>query len=597
MADEKIIRKIYVEPDHKHPLGGYAEDILMSDNENAQNAKEAIEGRADGSIYRDTNISSLRRGLNSGIGSNSIEYGDFSNNMNNGAIGDNSQAFGYRAKAEGDYSHAEGYYGKAAGEASHAEGYGTKAEGDYSHAEGYNDSNSIQIINNYVSFSTGSYGEASHAEGYDTGAGVQNTTKKASHAEGIKTYAEGEAAHAEGEETYAKGDFSHSEGFFTIAAGEASHAEGNGSHCSGTGSHAEGMNTSAQGDYSHAEGIIDSTTIQIRDGIYNTGAIGIYSHSEGMNTSSNGVGSHAGGCNTCAFGDYSFTEGYKTIATGSYSHAGGYETLAGGDSTFGFGYNTKVNGNFSIALGPDHNINTERIYALGRGVMTEGNAKTHVTYIGNFPQCSYGEDVIVFGIGNEYERKNGMQISESGNVYMDNGGLKTNFIELWDGTPSSPNTVKITCFGYNPGGGAESGYYVGVPGLYSAGRIIGTVTPRGNDYAEYFYPWGYEDKEDKIGYFVTNKDKKLYKANGNEPIIGITSKTYGILSEKEGTDENWTPVGIMGQIPVKDDGTCEEGKYCKCADGGIATLATERNFDTWLVLERIDSNTVLVLFK
>lgn len=57
----------------------------------------------------------------------------------------------------------------------------------------------------------------------------------------------------------------------------------------------------------------------------------------------------------------------------------------------------------------------------------------------------------------------------------------------------------------------------------------------------------------------------------------------------------WALVGLLGQIVVCDDGTCEAGKYCVCGEGGKATASEGRN--GWRVLERIDESHIKVFFK
>ena len=57
----------------------------------------------------------------------------------------------------------------------------------------------------------------------------------------------------------------------------------------------------------------------------------------------------------------------------------------------------------------------------------------------------------------------------------------------------------------------------------------------------------------------------------------------------------WAAVGMLGQLIVRDDGTCKSGQYCKCSDAGIATLAEGRN--GWKVLKRLDKNHIKILFK
>jgi hypothetical protein len=53
----------------------------------------------------------------------------------------------------------------------------------------------------------------------------------------------------------------------------------------------------------------------------------------------------------------------------------------------------------------------------------------------------------------------------------------------------------------------------------------------------------------------------------------------------------WIPVGLMGKIAVRDDGSCIPGGSCDCRKG-IATKGQK-----WKILRRISHHTVLILFK
>ncbi|MDF2840501.1 MAG: hypothetical protein K0Q99_1273 [Clostridia bacterium] len=55
----------------------------------------------------------------------------------------------------------------------------------------------------------------------------------------------------------------------------------------------------------------------------------------------------------------------------------------------------------------------------------------------------------------------------------------------------------------------------------------------------------------------------------------------------------WVAVGLLGQMLIRDDGSCEEHGYCWTNDEGIATIAKKGYF----VLERISANQILVLFR
>ena len=197
----------------------------------------------------------------------------------------------------------------------------------------------------------------------------------------------------------------------------------------------------------------------------------------------------------------------------------------------------------------------------------------------------------------------------------------------------------------------------------SSGAFVnGAYNTSGADYAEFVKEWydGNPNNEDRVGYMVTIKNGKLYKANEGDYIIGITSGNPGVvgnsdecyywkyekdkfnriiiedkkikvpMTDKDGNaildmdnrpimttitarqkklnpnydpDQSyierakrpeWDYVGMRGIVPCRDDGTCEEGGFCKCGIDGMATKADTRGFDTYYVIERIDEETISV---
>ncbi len=387
-------------------------------------------------------------------------------------------------------------------------------------------------------------GEYSTTEGYNCTASGYSA-----HAEGYETTATGTQAHAEGCMSDATNNYAHAEGYDTTASGNGSHAEGKWSVASGEASHAEGYSTDATATGAHAEGS-------------NALAEGNYSHAEGYYTTASGLQSHAEGCGS--------------DATGEVTHASGRDTIA---SNFG-----------STAIGKFNKA------------MTDGGA--YNTQVGD-----------VFAIGNG------------------------------SSTSARSNAFRVTYTGASYG--------------------LSAFNSSGADYAEFVYPW-YDDNtnnEDRVGYFVTFKDGKLYKATSTDVILGVTSGNPSIIGnadedyywkyerdefnriiwedveeEIEVFDEEgnrttektgniikncrmklnpdydpslqseyierkdraeWDYVGMVGMLPVHDDGTCVPGQYCKCNDEGIATLATAEdvatNRFTYIVLERVSDNVVKIL--
>lgn len=157
----------------------------------------------------------------------------------------------------------------------------------------------------------------------------------------------------------------------------------------------------------------------------------------------------------------------------------------------------------------------------------------------------------------------------------------------------------------------------------------------------------YNGEKIELGHFVTIADEKgkIRKATDkDEYILGVTSATPGIIGDsgarrwknKYLTDEwgktlyeeeeytrcenvlvkikepiinpnwnrdleyksrldreEWVPVGLLGKILVKDDGTCKPMGYCKSDNKGKATSSDEG----YLVLERKSKDKILILFR
>ncbi len=200
------------------------------------------------------------------------------------------------------------------------------------------------------------------------------------------------------------------------------------------------------------------------------------------------------------------------------------------------------------------------------------------------------------------------------NAFNSSGADYAEFIKPWaDGNPDGEDRV---------------GYFVAVKngflqkagqGDYIAGITSGNPSVVGNADEDYY--WRYE--RDAFNRIImedvpemvqqTDEDGNLmFDKKTHEPIMVETGKIIKNARMKlaDGYDpslqnsyverkfrKEWDYVGMVGVLPVRDDGTCIPGQFCRCGAGGIATLAERRDFDAYMVIERITENIVSVILK
>lgn len=409
----------------------------------------------------------------------------------------------------------------------------------------YTGHNTSEVFNNYTENMAAN--EYSHAEGYDTKALGDH-----SHAEGSGTKALGFHSHAECSSTEASGDCSHAEGMDTTASGDGSHAEGSMTTASSSASHAEGSGTRASGNDSHAEGS-------------DTKASGSHSHAEGSMTEASGESSHAEGLMTGASSSASHAEGYGTIASSFASHAGGKYSKAMTNST-------------------GETDNTGDAFVIGNG--------TEAYTLSNAFRVTYGG--AVYGLS----------------AFNSSGADYAEFIKPWyDGNTEEEDRV---------------GYFVTIKdgllykaneGDYIVGITSGNPSVVGNADEDYYWRYArdefnrfvYEDAEEEVEQ-LDDDGAPVLDENGMPVMVKtgniIKNTHYKLAADYNPTKQNdyierknrpeWSYVGMVGVIPVRDDGTCEAGCFCKCGQNGIATRAESRGFDTFFVIERLSDNVVSV---
>ena len=444
--------------------------IVSSDDSPSIQVDSIWEKSGSGLKVKGTNniVEDSTNGVSVGSGNTVSGKDTFAEGTNNKVSGNSSHVEGIENEASGISSHAEGSKTTATGKNSHSEGNETLAAGENSHSEG--DSNYIELkpfglgnaksyTGTIISDNVDSVDEIlSTPEGiaalklsyitdkdnikvaitdatYESGERVlifqTKETLSATQLKAEKSFfiafsgATGKSAHAEN--SLAAGEGSHAEGINSFAGGKGSHSEGNLAQAKGEASHAEGYNTEATGKYSHAEG-------ESIEG-YKTSATGESSHAEGQGTVAEGEASHAEGggtrrsgmriIRTQATGQYSHAEGNGSVASGRASHAEGSSSASGnlshsegqGDAQGGSSHaegNGVSEGNYAHSEGSgvatgDHS----HAEGLGTKTMNEGE---HAC--GKYNKTKQGQLFSIGFGGNDNTRKNAVEVTEDGTVYV-----------------------------------------------------------------------------------------------------------------------------------------------------------------------------------
>lgn len=353
----------------------------------------------------------------------------------------------------------------------------------------------------------------------------------------------GKNSFAFGRDVKATGEHSHAVGYGVTASGNYSHVEGTGTIASGYCSHAEGYSTEAIGNYSYAEG-------------YGTDAVGDCSHAEGHTTEATGYYSHA--------------EGVSTIASGNYSHASGEYTIARGTNNFACGR---------------YNVDKDVLFSIGNGTYTTTRANA----------LSVSEEGIV---------------KAASTITASTTADYAEFFEWEDGNPNNEDRVGkfVTLNGEKISIASSNEDYI-------LGIVSGQPFVLGNGDCD---TWNKMYLRDDFGRIITEPAPKIE--------LQINDKT-GEITEKEIIDENghlvyegtrpklnpnynssktyisrferqeWSPIGMLGVLPVWQDGSLEINGYCCCNSEGIATSCNENAKNSYRVIKIISDNVAKVILK
>jgi hypothetical protein len=358
---------------------------------------------------------------------------------------------------------------------------------------------------------------------------------------------------------------------FTVGSRKSGKAYGSNSATFGYGNTASGSYSKAAGLFSEATGFYASA-----EGYYST-ATGDTAHAEGKKTSANGKNAHA--------------EGEETEAVGNVSYAGGYQTRAGGDYSHTEGVGAYASSYAEHAQGVYNKLSATSATAY--------NSTANAMIIGNGT--------------NDTTRSNAFRVTFNGNVY----GLATfhstgaDYAEYFEWADS------------NPEGEERVGRFVAIDGekIHVAGKndtnILGIVSANpavlGNAHEDTYHSMYLSDEWGRVQYEYVD-----VPAEYEERVVGADGKGNEVTEQVEvrpahtdyvpklnpdyNPDEEyiprserneWDAIGMMGQLLVRDDGTCVPGGTCTWTDDGAAT-ASETGY---YVMSRVSDNIIKILFR
>ena len=215
----------------------------------------------------------------------------------------------------------------------------------------------------------------------------------------------------------------------------------------------------------------------------------------------------------------------------------------------------------------------------------------------------------VIGNGSSSSKSNAFRVTGNGEIYAQSSTISTGadyaeYFEWSDGNPNAEDRVGyfVTFDEEN-----EEKLRIANDGDYILGIISGLPSVIGNGDED----WKKRFITDEFGRYITEEfeyavEERTVDENGEEVVTEVTmtgthwkenpdyDKTKEYVPRK--LRKEWSAVGMLGVLSVRDDGTCKVNGYCKCSDNGIATAA-ERGTDTYRVIKRVSENVVKVVLK
>jgi hypothetical protein len=253
----------------------------------------------------------------------------------------------------------------------------------------------------------------------------------------------------------------------------------------------------------------------------------------------------------------------------------------------------------TLASGDRNVVSNYYSAALGVGINV---SESGAVGVGQFNKLTTDGDRFIVGIGSDPTyRVNGLRVNTNGNTYgqaawNSTGADYAEYFEWADNNAAGEDRV-----GYFVTFAENSKIRIATKDDdYILGIVSGYPAILGNSYNDDWFDKYLKDDFGRIQYenidVAEVKDDKGYvivpahteKRPVLNPDYDNTQEYVGRENRKE-----WSAVGMLGVLPVRDDGTCEVNGYCKVADGGIATTADSG----YRVIERVSENVVKIVFR
>ena len=370
-----------------------------------------------------------------------------------------------------------------------------------------------------------------------------------------------------GERCIASGYCSSALGLGAKATGRGSSARGNSAGAFGENSHAESAGQ-AQGDNSHAE----CFGVAVGDVSHAEGfctAISDYSHADGLGTEASGLASHTHGNYTKATAWASSATGNRTVATNENSHACGHE-------------------NADMVGGGSAGDTTGTAFVVGNGTSRGKSNAFTVNFDGTVSASGSISGAAAADYSEYFEW-------EDGNLdFEDRTGL---FVTL--------EGDRICTAG--PGDGYILGIVSGAPFVLGNGDCD---TWNGMFLRDEFGRVMYErapkiEREvvaDKEGRLVELKETPVLDAEGNPLYMGTRPRINPDYNPAEpyvrrSDRPEWSPVGMLGVLAVRQDGSCKVNGYCTCGEGGVAIACGREAENAYRVIKVLSDSVAKVVFR